>query len=165
MDGKKMRNERQGNDVRDAHRLRGIMYSYLLDEMERELGREKAQQAFRRATFRRGLDVRKQYGPFIEKGDFEGLARHFVESSPAGGSLFQPAIEKADAQCAVLTMSSCPLVAAWKDLGLPAERIKELCDAAYAIDFGTFESDRTGLSFTHRISAGDSMCRLIIQKK
>jgi len=152
-------------EIREAHKMRAVMYHYILEEMEKALGEEKAHETFSRATFRKGTDVRKQYEGFMAAGDFAGLANHFVKASAAEGELFSPAIESAGGEKAVLTMSSCPLVEAWQELGLPPERVKILCEVAAAIDYGTFESDRTSLSFSQRIGAGDSMCRLVVEKK
>jgi predicted ArsR family transcriptional regulator len=151
-------------EIRKAHKMRAVMYHYILEEMEKAFGEEKARKAFSRATFRKGRDVRKQYEGFLADGDFDGLAKHFVKASAAQGELFTPAIESTDGEKAVLTMASCPLVEAWKELGLPPERVRVLCEVAAAIDYGTFESDRTSLSFSHRIGAGDSMCRLVVAK-
>ncbi|MDQ7821267.1 MAG: L-2-amino-thiazoline-4-carboxylic acid hydrolase [Candidatus Eremiobacteraeota bacterium] len=152
-------------EIREAHKLRAVMYHYLLEEMERAFGAEEAREVFKKATFRKGRDVRKQYEDFLTRGDFHGLARHFVKASAAEGELFSPAIESADGEKAVLTMAGCPLVEAWKELGLAPPRIKVLCEVAAAIDYGTFESEKTSLSFSSRIGAGDPCCRLTVAKK
>jgi hypothetical protein len=152
-------------EILEAHKLRADMYHYLLEEMERAFGEEKAREAFKKATHRKGRDVQKHYQESLASGDFHGLARHFVEASASEGELFSPSVETSDSEKAVLTMASCPLVAAWKELDLSPGRIQALCEVASAIDFGTFESGSTSLSFSHRIGAGDSICRLIVAKK
>ena len=151
--------------IYEAHKLRAIMYYYIYDEIEKECGKDIAQVIFKRATYRRGKDIQKEYKKFLKESDFQGLAEHFCSSSPSEGDLFQPHIEKVENNKAVLTMSSCPLVSAWKELGISEEKIKILCEVSAHIDFGTFKSHETELIFTHQIGKGTSECRLIIQKK
>ncbi|HLC16404.1 MAG TPA: L-2-amino-thiazoline-4-carboxylic acid hydrolase [Thermodesulfovibrionia bacterium] len=151
--------------ILEAHKLRAVMYYYLYDEMEKTFGEDMARQIFKRAAFRRGQDIQRDYHHFLETRNYDGLADKFCKSSPAEGMLFHPGVEEVDSQRAVLIMETCPLVSAWKEMGLPEEKIKTLCEAASAIDNGTFESETTELVFTHQIGKGDSMCRLIIQDK
>jgi predicted ArsR family transcriptional regulator len=148
-----------------AHKTRAIMYYYLFDEMEKELGQETAIKIFKKATYRRGKDIQQEYINFINDDNFQALAEHFRISSPAEGELFHPKVEHTDNTSAILTMSSCPLVSAWIELGLPDEKIKLLCEVSAEIDFGTFESNNTNLTFTHQIANKDSVCRLVIKKK
>lgn len=150
--------------IMDSHKLRAFMYYYLYDEMEKALGEEKAKQIFKRASYRRGQDVHENYRTFVEKHDYDGIAKLFCKSSPADGDLFHPRIETTDSQKAILIMEACPLVSAWKEMGLSEKKIQTLCDVASAIDNGTFETENTELIFTHQIGKGDSMCRLIIKE-
>jgi hypothetical protein len=62
-------------------------------------------------------------------------------------------------------MEACPLVFAWKEMGLSEEKIQTLCEVASAIDKGTFETETTELVFTHQLGKGDLKCRLMIQDK
>jgi len=149
----------------EAHKLRAVMYYYLYDEMEKAFGEEMARQIFKRATYRRGQDIQKNYRPFIEQHNYQGLAEEFCKSSPAEGTLFHPRVEKIDTQRAVLIMEACPLVFAWKEMGLSEEKIQTLCEVASAIDKGTFETETTELVFTHQLGKGDLKCRLMIQDK
>ena len=151
--------------ILQAHKLRAFMYYYLYDEMEKAIGRDKAMEIFKKAAYRRGLDIQGSYRPFIEKNDFDSLAKFFCKSSPAEGTLFNPVVERTDNQMAVLIMETCPLISAWKEMGLSEEKIQTLCEVASAIDKGTFESETTELIFTHQLGRGDSMCRLIIKDK
>lgn len=151
--------------ILEAHKFRAVMYYYLYDEMEKDLGEEKASQIFKKAAYRRGQDIQKNYRTLIEKHDYEGIAKLFCELSPAEGILFQPGIERTDTQMAILIMEVCPLVSAWKEMGLSEEKIQTLCKVASSIDNGTFESETTELVFTHQLGKGDSMCRFIIKDK
>jgi predicted ArsR family transcriptional regulator len=157
--------EKAKKQIFEAHKLRAIMYYYIYDEIEKEYGEDIAQVIFKRATYRRSKDIQKQYNQFLKDSNFSGLAEQFCSSSPSEGDLFQPHIEKIENDKAVLTMSSCPLVSAWRELNLSEEKIKILCNVSSHVDFGTFESQGSELIFTHQIGKGDNECRLIIQKK
>jgi len=152
-------------EIKSANKMRAILYHYLLDETEQAVGAEKAAEIFRKATHRRGRDIQKMYGDCLTGCDFREVARKFVAISAAEGTLFTPAVESADDDRAVVTMKTCPLVEAWKEMGLSGDRIARLCDVASAIDHGTFESEATTLAFSHKLGQGDEMCRLIISKR
>jgi hypothetical protein len=49
-------------------------------------------------------------------------------------------------------------VEAWDDMGLSPEEKKTLCDIAYQVDFGKFETAGYKLKFDCRIAEGDSTC-------
>lgn len=160
-----MNTERAVDDTLSAFKFRGVMYYYLFDEMKREFGREKAREVFKRATYRKGVDIQKNYKKSMDNLDFKGLAKDFCDLSAANGSIFHPGIEEVNDNEAIITMASCPLVESWKELGLSPEEIDEMCEVSSAIDYGTFESYVTKLAFSHRIGSGDKMCRLIVSKK
>lgn len=156
--------EEAKQEIKSANKMRAVMYHYLLEEMESKMGSEKAGESFKKATYRRGKDIQKNYSDCLSSGDFREVARRFVAMSAAEGTLFTPAVELADDDKAIVTMHTCPLVEAWKEIGLDNGRIAKLCDVAAAIDYGTFETETTSLSFSHRLGSGDEMCRLIIEK-
>jgi predicted ArsR family transcriptional regulator len=160
-----MTKEEAKKQILEAHKLRAIMYYYLYDEIEKECGEDKAQMIFKKATYRRGRELYKEYERFLKDIKFQEVADYFIKSSPSGGDLFQPRIEKVENNRVILTMNSCPLASAWRDLGLSEEKIQKLCEASSSIDFGTFESDSTEIKFTDQIGKGNERCRLIIQKK
>lgn len=149
--------------IEDAIKDRAIMYLYLFEGMEKKFGAEKAKEIFKKATYRRGVDKGKKYAKF--KNDLTKIADTFVTTSPADGKIFMPQKIKADKNTATLTMSSCPLVTAWKELGLSKSKIKLMCDLAKEIDYGTFESNGLKLDFKSTIGAGDKCCRLEIGKQ
>ena len=60
----------------------------------------------------------------------------------------------------------CPLVAAWKKLGIPDEQLPDLCDMAMDGDRGiisTYDSFQFALGKT--IAKGDDICEVRISKK
>jgi len=146
----------------DAIKDRAIMYLYLFEGMEKKFGAESAKEILKSATYRRGVDKGKKYKN--AKNDLNKVAQIFTTCSPADGNIFKPKKIKSDKDTAALTMSSCPLVAAWKEHGLSKSKIKLMCDLSKEIDFGTFESNGLKLDFKSTIGAGDKCCRLELRR-
>lgn len=148
-------------ETRAAFENRGIMYAYIFDELEAELGIERATELMKRAIFRRGLEVGKRYRAAAQAGDLDEVARLFVEGSPAEGSLFTPTVAEKDADRVVLSMTSCPLADAWRTAGYSEERVDLLCEIAAAVDEGTFEGAGLDLTFLDRQACpGSGACLL-----
>jgi len=144
---------------------RALMYRHIFDVLEEEYGAERATELMKRAIYRRGVEVGQRYRAAAEAGDLEEVGRLFVEGSPADGALFEPAIDEAAADDRiVLSMTACPLAEAWREAGLPEERVDQLCDIAAAVDEGTFEGAGVRLRFLDRQAcAGSDRCLLEIK--
>jgi hypothetical protein len=150
-------------ETRASFENRALMYAYLYDELEAELGAERATDIMKRAIFRRGLEVGQRYRAAAEAGDLAEVARLFVDGSPAGGAFFEPGVEELapEGDRVVLRMVSCPLKDAWRTAGYPAEKVDLLCDIAAAVDEGTFEGAGLNLKFLDRQACpGSEKCLL-----
>jgi hypothetical protein len=150
-------------ETRASFENRALMYAYIYEELEAELGAEQAQRLMKRAIFRRGLEVGERYRAAAQEGDLAEVARLFVEGSPAGGAFFEPGVEEASAEGdrIVLRMTSCPLKDAWRDAGYDAEKVDLLCEIAAAVDEGTFEGAGLDLRFLDRQACpGSEKCLL-----
>jgi hypothetical protein len=148
-------------ETRSAFANRAIMYAYIYEELVTEIGRESAIALMKRAIYRRGLEVGKQYRPAVEAADLIEVGNIFCEGSPCQGGLFEPGIETSSKGHIVLRMTACPLVDAWREMGLPAEEIDTLCEIAAAVDEGTFDGAGLDLTFLSRIgTAGTERCLL-----
>lgn len=154
--------ERAHAETRAAFENRALMYAYLYDELEAELGAERATEIMKRAIYRRGLEVGEGFRDAAEAGDLHEVARRFVAGSPAGGAFFEPALEEEPSDGrVVLRMTGCPLKDAWRKAGYPAEKVDHLCDIAAAVDYGTFEGAGLGLTFLDRQACpGSEKCLL-----
>lgn len=131
---------RSKRETRAAFENRAVVYRYIFDELVEELGEERAAGIMRRAIRRRGVaHGREKYADAARSRDFGTIARLFCESSAADGELFTPAVAEAGADGAVLTMASCPLVDAWRALGLDEAAVDLMCDIAAEVDRGAFE--------------------------
>ncbi|MFH1453762.1 MAG: L-2-amino-thiazoline-4-carboxylic acid hydrolase [Armatimonadota bacterium] len=151
------------SQIESAIKDRAVMYYYVFEETRKKYGEKTAKEILAKAAYRRGEDKSKKY--FKYRNDLRILADTFVKTSPGDNTVFKSKKIRADEKNAVLTMSSCPLVKAWKELGLSKKKIKTLCDAAREIDFGTFEPNGLKLKFESLIGAGDKCCRLVLAKK
>lgn len=143
-------------ETRAAFENRAFMYAYLYEELRDRLGEEEAVELMKRAIYRRGLEVGRKYAQAAETGDLAEVGRIFVSGSPCEGGMFEPGIEELEDGRLVLRMNGCPLVDAWRSIGLPAEEIDTLCEIAAAVDEGTFEGAGLDLTFLDRIGIPDS---------
>lgn len=145
-----------------AFKNRALMVAYIFDELEAEIGAERAAEIMKRAIYRRGLEVGERYADAASRGDLAEVGRLFVEGSPSEGALFQPSIaQPAEDGRTVLSMCACPLVDAWRDAGYSADRVDLLCEIASAVDEGTFERAGLDLHFVDRQSCPSHDCCLI----
>lgn len=159
--------EKSRAETRAAFENRALMYAYVFDELEREVGLERATEIMKRATYRRGLEIGAKYAKAAEKGDLEEVGRLFVQGSPCEGALFEPAVDQAPTEgVTVLRMTACPLVDAWRAAGYDADRVDLLCEMAAAVDYGTFEGAGLKLRFLdRRACAGSDRCLLELTAK
>jgi hypothetical protein len=148
-------------ETRAAFENRALMYAYLYEELVEEIGRERAVEVMKRGIYRRGLEVGRKYAAAAGKGDLAEVGRIFVDGSPCGGALFEPAIDELSDGRLVLRMCACPLAETWRAAGLPAEEVDTLCEIAAAVDEGTFEGAGLDLTFLDRLGKeGSSRCLL-----
>lgn len=154
-------------ETRAAFENRALMYAHLLDELEAELGPQRAAELMKRAIYRRGLEIGLRYREAVQAGDLDEVGRLFVEGSPSGGALFEPAVDEAPEQGrTVLRMTACPLADAWRDAGYEPERVDLLCEIASAVDEGTFEAAGLDLRFLDRQAcAGSERCLLELRTR
>jgi hypothetical protein len=153
-------------ETRGAFENRALMYFYIFDELSAEVGRDKAAEVLKRAIRRRGVEVGKKYAPAAEARDLAEIGRIFCEGSPCQGQLFHPAVEETGEDRIVLSMTSCPLMDAWKGLGLAPEEMDLLCDISNAVDYGTFEGAGLDLEFLDRLGVpGGEKCVLELKLK
>lgn len=149
-------------ETRAAFENRALMYAYIFEELEKELGTERAAEIMKRAIHRRGREIGERYRPAAEAGDLGEVARLFVQGSPSNGALFEPGIDDpVEDGRTVLSMRACPLADAWRAAGYDEDRVDLLCDIASAVDYGTFEAAGLELRFLDRQACrGSDTCLL-----
>lgn len=117
---------------------RAMMYYHIFDELRKEIGEQKATEIMKRAIYKRGLEIGKQfarYGP----SDMEGLKDAFVGFVPDEGKMFDPEVQRCDAGGVDIKFHRCPLKEAYEEAGLSDDEIAKMVDIASSVDYGTFE--------------------------
>ena len=158
--------ERSKKETRGAIENRAVIYRYIFEELEEELGRERAVEVMRRAIYKRGVaHGQEKYLAAAQEGDFDAVGELFVGGSAAEGELFSPAVEHADRHGVDLSMKGCPLVDAWKAMGLSDEEVDLMCRIAAAVDEGTFDGAGLRVTFKERLGEpGGHACLLEIRR-
>jgi len=148
-------------ETRSAFETRAFMYAYIYEELASELGKERAVELMKRAIYRRGVEVGRKYRPAVESADLIEVGSIFCDGSPCEGGLFEPGIEQSSKGHIVLRMTACPLVSAWRGMGLAPDEVDTLCEIAAAVDEGTFAGAGLDLEFLSRLGVvGEQKCLL-----
>jgi hypothetical protein len=117
---------------------RALIYMETYDVLAEELGAAKAEELLTRAIYRRGRAMGKSFAKF-GPSDLEGLQKAFLASVPGGKDIFQPEVLKQEPAKLEIQLHGCPLKDAWREAGLPEEKVSTLCRIAGAVDKGLFE--------------------------
>jgi len=136
---------------------RARIYVHIYRELSKEVGPEKAIEILKRALYARGQEKGVQLKAKIGEPDLHQLAIAFVDGN-ADMDAFGHQIVQEHAEYVLLRLNGCPLVEAWKEAGLTPEEQKSMCDIAYQVDFGKFETAGYRLAFNCRISDQCKSC-------
>jgi hypothetical protein len=126
---------------------RALVYKEMYDVLCEQLGAQKAEALLTEAIYRRGRAMGaafKDYAP----GDLAGLCGAFLAAVPGGSEIFAPEVLRRDAQKLEIQLHGCPLKDAWREAGLPEDKVATLCRIAGAVDKGLFEG--AGFTFANR---------------
>lgn len=129
------------NDRRDLvaqMKNRALIYKETYDVLAEELGAAKAEELLTRAIYRRGRAMGAPLAKFAP-ADLAGLRAAFLAGVPGGEEIFKPQVLKQDAGALEIQLHGCPLKDAWREAGLPEEKVATLCRIAGAVDKGLFE--------------------------
>lgn len=100
-------------------------------------------------------------GAFTSMDDFDEV----FQSEPAKSVFEMETIEK-DEDTLSIDFHYCPLVEAWKKLGLPQDEISALCDIAMDGDRGIIEGlGCLKFDLPKTIANGDDVCQIRITRK
>lgn len=138
-----MSEERLREELRASFKNRAILYFFIFDELRQEIGEAQAAIILKRAIYRRGAQIGRQFSDFAPD-DFAGLRDAFLRIIPDEGRMFEPRVVQCDADSLEVHLEACPLKEAWEELGLPEQDRATMCEIAGEIDKGTFE----GAGFT-----------------
>jgi hypothetical protein len=136
---------------------RAKIYVHIYRELSKDVGRDKAIEILKRALYERGREKGLQLKARIAEPDLHQLALAFVEGQ-ADMDAFGHEIVQEHAEYVLLRLNGCPLVDAWREAGLTPEEQKIMCDVAYQVDFGKFETAGYQLAFNCRIAEKCKSC-------
>jgi predicted ArsR family transcriptional regulator len=143
--------------IRAAHRKRAEYMYFIFQELLSDLGQEKAEKILRRALKRTG----QHYGSRMHRERTPSGFIRFLEGSSHEDTFDRNVRERNEDKC-TFTLGYCPLIAAWKELGLDAQEIGVLCDIAMETDFGMMEELGLHLDLTRSLGSGDNLCEMVI---
>ncbi|HEX9184791.1 MAG TPA: L-2-amino-thiazoline-4-carboxylic acid hydrolase [Burkholderiales bacterium] len=126
---------------------RALIYMEMYDVLAAELGAAKAEALLTKAIYRRGLSAGKSLARHAPD-DLAGLKTSFLANVPGGEEIFQPEVLRCDHDRLEMQLHGCPLKDAWREAGLPEEKVATLCRIAGAVDKGLFEG--AGFRFENR---------------
>jgi len=126
---------------------RALIYLEMYDVLVEEFGAERAEALLTRAIYRRGKQMGARFKRF-SPSDLAGLREAFLASVPGGREIFQPQVLKDENGALEIQLHGCPLKDAWREAGLPEEKVTTLCRIAGAVDKGLFEG--AGFRFENR---------------
>lgn len=136
---------------------RARIYVNVYRELSKEVGTERAAAILKKALYARGREKGLQLARKIATPDLHALARAFMEGS-ADMDAFGHQVVEEHTDYVVLRLNRCPLVEAWKEAGLTPEEQTALCDIAYQVDFGKFETAGYKLAFNCRVADACQSC-------
>ncbi len=148
------------NEIKNRARI----YAHIYGELSKEIGSEKATSVLKRALYARGKERGLQLAAKIKEPDLDKLADAFLEGD-AEMDAFGHEVARKQAGSILLRLNQCPLVESWNEAGLSREEKRTLCDIAYQVDFGKFESAGYRLEFKCRIADGSRSCDLYVTIK
>jgi hypothetical protein len=135
---------------------RALIYMEMYDVLAEELGAARAEALLTKAIYRRGRNAGAALAKYAP-ADLAGLREAFLAHVPGGDGIFRPEVLRADARRLEIQLHGCPLKDAWREAGLPDEKVATLCRIAGAVDKGLFEG--AGFAFENRTwTPGASGC-------
>ena len=138
---------------------RAQIYVHIYFELSKEIGQERAVAILKRALYARGREKGLQLSARIGAPNLHELAVAFMEGQ-ADMDAFGHEIVQEHSDYVLLRLNRCPLVDAWREMGLSPDEQKILCDIAYQVDFGKFETAGYHLQFSCRIADACKSCDL-----
>ena len=142
---------------------RALIYLEIYDVLVEELGATRAEVLLTKAIHRRGRAAGAALAKFAP-ADLTGLRDAFLAGVPGGEELFRPEVRRSDAERLEIQLQGCPLKDAWREAGLPEDKIATLCRIAGAVDKGLFEG--AGFAFENRTwqPGAEGCCFLSIRR-
>ncbi len=134
-----MSEEKLRRQLYEAAANRAHIYHLLFQQLQSELGADRATELMGRAIYQRGAQIGARYAAFAPH-DLNGLRQAFLANVSDDGAMFAPEVVRCDAEGLDIRLHRCPLKQAWLDAGLAQQEVATLCRIAAQVDRGLFEA-------------------------
>lgn len=145
--------------LRGAIEHRATWFALLIEEAQKQGldGYAFAHEAIRRCGRFHGDNK------YTKTEDLQAFSKEFANEDVV--NVFEMEVLENDGKKLSIDFHYCPLVAAWKKLGLPEEDMPELCDIAMDGDRGIIETfPKFSFELGKTIAKGDDVCEIRIAK-
>jgi hypothetical protein len=133
-----MINEELEGELRASNANRAILYWLIFEEIQKAHGEAEATRLMKAAIYRRGEEMGAAIRRFAPDS-IEEVGRYHVAHSLGGGKVFNPEVQRLDADGFEVLNTTCPLKEAWQAYGLSDEQVAKMCEIGAAIDYSKFE--------------------------
>ena len=144
--------------MRAALRDRAQWFALLYEKFSQALPEEQVEKLAREAIFEFGR--RKGTMDVDDFSPAEWVKRHVDKGS---ADVFDSQIEVRD-DYALQKMGHCALVEAWKEMGLPPEKVDLFCDIAMEGDRGRADYHGVKMELSQTLGKGDPCCVLKVSE-
>jgi len=96
----------------------------------------------------------------IDAASPRAVAETFLATSPDCGALYPTDVMTGADGAVTIQVKRCPLQDAWRDAGLPPDRVARLCRVAGRFDTGLFGETRIGFSAETWTPGRKGCCRI-----
>lgn len=127
------------NQVKNLLKSRAMLMAALLDELEPEIGLERAETVLRRVMHKRSEGAGKRFLSDCAPGNMPLLRERFIDFLPDHGGLFEVETTRCDAAGLGIKFKTCPVKEAYEEAGISPERMQVLLRISGDGDVGLFE--------------------------
>ncbi|MBH1964081.1 MAG: L-2-amino-thiazoline-4-carboxylic acid hydrolase [Comamonadaceae bacterium] len=150
--------------VKNLLKSRAMLMAALLDELEPEMGLERAEALLKRVMHKRSEGAGKRFFSDCAPSNMPALRDRFIDFLPDHGGLFE--IEThCDASKLDLKFHTCPIKEAYEEAKLSPERMQVLLRIAGGGDVGLFEGAGFAIRNDTWEPGGQGCCHLHIQPR
>ncbi|WP_423458325.1 L-2-amino-thiazoline-4-carboxylic acid hydrolase [Ottowia sp. VDI28] len=153
------------NQVKNLLKSRAMLMAALLDELEPEIGLERAETVLRRVMHKRSEGAGKRFLSDCAPGNMPLLRERFIDFLPDHGGLFEIETTRCDAAGLGIKFKTCPVKEAYEEAGISPERMQVLLRISGDGDVGLFEGAGFAIRNDTWAPGGQGCCHLHIKPR
>lgn len=153
------------NQVKNLLKSRAMLMAALLDELEPEIGLERAEAMLRRVMHKRSEGAGKRFLSDCAPSNLPLLRERFIDFLPDHGGLFEIETTRCDAAGLGLKFKTCPVKEAYEEAGISPERMQVLLRISGGGDVGLFEGAGFAIRNDTWTPGAQGCCHLHIEPK